>query len=60
VSATAKLLDQKGPPCRITLDGTKIPLGLVEGATENVTVVRDLLAGCGIAGWIPPDRSWLS
>jgi putative transposase len=29
----------------ITLDGTKIPLGLVEGATENATVVRDLLAG---------------
>jgi putative transposase len=29
----------------ITIDGTKIPLGLVEGATENATVVRDLLAG---------------
>jgi transposase-like protein len=29
----------------ITLDGTKIPLGLVEGATENATVVGDLLAG---------------
>jgi putative transposase len=29
----------------ITLDGTKIPLGLAEGATENATVVRDLLAG---------------
>jgi putative transposase len=29
----------------ITLDGTKVPLGLVEGATENATVVRDLLAG---------------
>ena len=28
----------------ITLDGTKIPLALVEGATENATVVRDLLA----------------
>jgi putative transposase len=29
----------------ITIDGTKIPLGLVEGATENATVVGDLLAG---------------
>jgi putative transposase len=29
----------------ITLDGTKVPLGLVEGATENTTVVTDLLAG---------------
>lgn len=29
----------------ITIDGTKIPLGLVEGSTENTTVVTDLLAG---------------
>jgi putative transposase len=29
----------------ITLDGTKVPLALAEGATENTTVVRDLLAG---------------
>ncbi|HET7519166.1 MAG TPA: IS256 family transposase [Actinomycetes bacterium] len=29
----------------ITIDGTKIPLGLTEGATENATVVTDLLAG---------------
>jgi putative transposase len=29
----------------VTIDGTKIPLGLVEGATENATVVTDLLAG---------------
>jgi putative transposase len=28
----------------ITLDGTKVPLGLADGATENATVVRDLLA----------------
>ena len=27
------------------LDGTKIPLALAEGATENATVVGDLLAG---------------
>ena len=29
----------------ITLDGTKVPLGVAEGATENATVVTDLLAG---------------
>ncbi len=29
----------------ITIDGTKIPLALAEGATENTTVVGDLLAG---------------
>ena len=28
----------------ITLDGTKVPLGLAEGSSENATVVRDLLA----------------
>lgn len=29
----------------ISIDGTKIPLGVVEGDTENATVVKDLLAG---------------
>jgi Transposase, Mutator family len=29
----------------ISIDGTKVPLGLAEGATENATVVADLLAG---------------
>jgi len=29
----------------ITGDGTKVPLGLAEGATENATVVTDLLVG---------------
>jgi putative transposase len=29
----------------ITIDGTKIPLALAEGATENATVVSDLLVG---------------
>jgi transposase-like protein len=29
----------------ITIDGTKVPLALAEGTTENATVVRDLLAG---------------
>jgi putative transposase len=29
----------------ITIDGTKIPLALAEGATENATIVGDLLVG---------------
>ena len=29
----------------ITIDGTKVPLGLAEGATENATVVGELLVG---------------
>ena len=29
----------------ITIDGTKVPLALAEGATENATVVTDLLTG---------------
>ena len=29
----------------VTIDGTKAPLALAEGATENATVTRDLLAG---------------
>ena len=29
----------------ITIDGTKVPLGLAEGATENPSVVTDLMAG---------------
>jgi putative transposase len=29
----------------ITMDGTKIPLALAEGASENATVVGDLLVG---------------
>ena len=29
----------------IGIDGTKHPLGVVEGDTENTTVVKDLLAG---------------
>ena len=36
-------------PCVVALgigiDGTKHPLALVEGATENATVVRELLVG---------------
>jgi hypothetical protein len=29
----------------IGIDGTKVPLGVVEGSTENATVVTDLLVG---------------
>jgi transposase-like protein len=29
----------------VTADGTKVPLGVVEGSTENATVVRHLVAG---------------
>ncbi len=29
----------------ISIDGTKVPLGVVEGDTENATVVKDLLVG---------------
>ena len=29
----------------VTIDATKVPLALAEGATENATVTRDLLAG---------------
>ena len=36
---------------RAGLDGTMVPLGLAEGATENATVVCDLLAGSP-PGWV--------
>jgi putative transposase len=42
----------------IALDGTKVPLALAEGATENTTVVGDLLASCGSGAWRSPGRSW--
>jgi len=29
----------------VTADGTKVPLGVVEGSTENATIVRGLIAG---------------
>jgi transposase-like protein len=29
----------------VTVDGTKVPLGVVEGSTENASVVRGLVAG---------------
>jgi hypothetical protein len=44
----------------IDLDGTKHPLALVEGATENATLARELLVGCASAAWRSPGRSWWS
>jgi hypothetical protein len=42
----------------ITLDGTKIPLALAEGATENATVWVTCWSGCGSVAWRSPGRSW--
>ena len=41
----------------ITIDGTKA-LGLAEGATENTSVVTDVLAGLRERGLTSPGRSW--
>ena len=38
----------------IGIDGTKHPLALVEGSTENTTLVRCLLSSCGSVAWTPP------
>jgi len=42
----------------IGIDGTKHPLGLVEGSTENTTVVTDLLTDLRAGDWTRPARSW--
>jgi putative transposase len=42
----------------ITIDGTKIPLALAEGATENATVVGDCWSGWVSGAWRLPARSW--
>ena len=42
----------------ITIDGTKVPLALAEGATENASVVVSCWSGCGSAGWRSPGRCW--
>ncbi len=42
----------------ITLDGTKIPLALAEGATESTTVVGELLLGLRERGLEVTHRSW--
>jgi hypothetical protein len=44
----------------IDLDGTKHPLALVEGSTENATLARELLVGCASAAWRSPGRSCAS
>ena len=44
----------------IDIDGTKHPLALVEGSTENTTLVRGLLVGCASGAWISPSRPWPS
>jgi putative transposase len=42
----------------IGIDGTKHPLSLVEGSTENATLVRDLLVGLRERGLDVTRRSW--
>ena len=42
----------------IDAEGVKHPLALVEGATENATVVCDLLTGLREEGWMWLARSW--
>ena len=42
----------------IGIDGTKHPLGLVEGSTENTTVVTELLTDLRGRDWTRPARSW--
>src|SRR6266540_3293613 len=44
----------------IDLDGTKYPLALVEGATENATLARELLTGLRERGLDVTGRSWWS
>ena len=41
----------------ICADGTKVPVGLWLGDTENKTVVTSLLADLSAAGWTPPAGS---
>ena len=42
----------------IGIDGTKHPLGLVEGSTENTTVVTELLTDLRERGLDTTVRSW--
>jgi putative transposase len=35
----------------ITIGGTKVPLALAEGASENATVVTDVLVGLAERAW---------
>src|SRR5665648_843631 len=38
----------------IDIDGVKHPLAVVEGSTENTTLVRGLLSGCASGDWMAP------
>ena len=42
----------------IGIDGTKHPLALVEGSTENTTLVPSCWSGCASVAWTSPGRSW--
>jgi putative transposase len=42
----------------ITIGGAKVPFALAEGASENATVVTDLLVGLRERAWTSPARSW--
>jgi putative transposase len=42
----------------VGIDGVKHPLALVEGSTENATLVTELLVGCGSGAWTSPARCW--
>ena len=42
----------------ISIDGTKVPLGVVEGSTENATVVKALLADLATVVSMCAARSW--
>jgi hypothetical protein len=44
----------------VTTDGTKVPVGLFEGDTENATVVTDLLADLVERASMPPRASSVS
>jgi len=39
----------------VTADGTKVPLGVVEGSTENASVVRGLIAGLRDRGLVASE-----
>jgi len=40
----------------IDIAGTKHPLALAEGSSENTTLFRELLVGLRDRGWTPPAR----
>jgi putative transposase len=42
----------------ILADGTKLPVGLWDGSTENATVVRTCWPTCRAAGWTPHEGCW--